>query len=575
MTASSEPRARLQFETHPSRYRHWKLRFDKAGPEPDAPEIAHLTMSVVEDAPLHPGYTLKLNSYDLGVDVELCDAIQRLRFEHPQVRAVVVGSDRDRVFCAGANIFMLAQSTHPFKVNFCKYTNETRLGLEEASALSGQKYVAALNGTCAGGGYELALACDEIWLVDDGSSAVSLPETPLLGVLPGTGGLTRLVDKRRVRRDLADVFVTLAEGIKGKRAVEWRLVDGVASRSKFGAKIDERARSLAAAVPAEVERPAAGVKVELEPVAPSEEIDGDRRRLRYRHVELRIDSGKRLAELTIHGPEQVVDGAEAILKAAQAGTYWPLRAYRELDHALLELRLNHEEIGLVVVRTRGDLGKVLKTEAALFAARKSWIAREVILQMARTLRRLDLTSKSFFAVVDPGSCFGGSLLDLALGCDRIYTLDDADRPVAVAPGALQGGALPMSHGLTRLQARFYGTPERVQEIAERIEPALGGKTLGAEEATELGLSTVTADAIDFDDELRVAVEERLSLSPDALTGTEAQLRFPGPETGDTKIFGRLSAWQNWIFYRPNATGESGALTLYGKPQRPSFDWRRT
>jgi benzoyl-CoA-dihydrodiol lyase len=537
------PPTPLTFGTHPSRYKHWKLAFDG--------EIARLTMAVSEEHPLRPGYVLKLNSYDLAVDIELADAVQRLRFEHPEVKTVVVTGDKDKVFCAGANIHMLAASTHPFKVNFCKFTNETRMAIEDSSRSSGLRWLAALNGACAGGGYELALACDEILLVEDGSSTVSLPEVPLLGVLPGTGGLTRLVDKRKVRRDHADVFCTLAEGMRGKRAVDWRLIDAVATRSRFAETVTDRAKKLAAQVPSKK-----GTGVVLDDVTPET----------YRHVALTVDAARRTAELVVRGPEAVPASADAA--AAQGAAFWPLRAFRELDDALLRLRFNHEGIGLVVVKTRGDAAKLLATDELL--GQDTWFLTEVRLLVARVLRRLDATAKSFFAVIDdPESCFAGTLLELALACDRSYMLEDPDGKVVVQPGKLNGGAYPTSQGTTRLALRFLHTPGREAEVLAAGEP------LTAADAAQAGLVTVTADDIDFPDEVRVAVEERLSLSPDALTGLEANLRFAGPETCDTKVFGRLSAWQNWIFIRPNATGERGALTMYGKPERPVFDPRRT
>jgi benzoyl-CoA-dihydrodiol lyase len=547
-TTKQEP---VTFEREPGSYRHWKLAID--GP------VAHLDMAVAEDEPLRPGYTLKLNSYDLGVDLELYDAVQRLRFEHPEVRCVVIGSAHDRVFCAGANINMLATSTHAFKVNFCKFTNETRLAIEDASASSGQRYLAALNGTCAGGGYELALACDEIVLVDDGNSAVSLPEVPLLGVLPGTGGLTRLVDKRRVRRDLADVFCTVAEGVKGKRAVEWGLVDEVATRSKFADAVDRRAKALATASPARAER-----GVPLTPL--SIRRDGDT--IRMEHATLAIDRGKRVATLTVRGPaEGLPSDPEAIRKLGAA--WWPLAAFRELDHALLELRHNEEEIGLVLLKTEGSVAAVVALDAVLEANASDWFVGEVKLFIARTLRRLDLTARSFFALIEPSSCFAGTLFEIALAADRSYMLYDPDRPVEIAVTSQNGGAYPMSHGATRLAVRFLGEPGKAEEIAGAPH------SYDATDAEEAGLVTVVADEIDYADEVRVAVEERVSLSPDALTGMEASLRFPGAEGCDSKIFARLSAWQNWIFQRPNAVGEKGALTLYGKPERPAFDFRRT
>jgi benzoyl-CoA-dihydrodiol lyase len=540
------------FDTHPSRYHHWKLTIEGAH--------ARLAMAVDNEHPHRPGYDLKLNSYDLAVDIELADAIQRLRFEHPSVKVVTVTSDRDRVFCAGANIFMLASSTHPFKVNFCKFTNETRLSIEDASAGSGQRYLAACNGTTAGGGYELALACDEILLIDDGSSAVSLPEVPLLGVLPGTGGLTRVVDKRKVRRDLADVFSTVAEGVKGKRAVEWRLVDASAPRSKFADLTKTRAEALAAGVGDRKKGPG----IVLDPVVPEVSATG----LKYRYVTVAFDAAHRTAELTVHAPAEPEPTTPAEF-ASRGAAAWALRAFRELDDALLQLRFNHEEYGLILLKTRGSIESVLAVDAALAAHREDWLVNEIVLQMARTLRRLELTARSFFAVVDPGSCFAGSLLEIALAADRIYMLDDEAGKVAVAASAMNGGALPMSNGTTRLQTRFLAEPKRVDEVLAQKGP------VATQTASKLGLATVAADEIDFEEELRVAVEERASYSPDALTGMEASLRFPGKESCETKVFGRLSAWQNWIFIRPNATGQKGALTLYGKPERPGFDWRRT
>jgi benzoyl-CoA-dihydrodiol lyase len=546
----------VDFETHPSKYRHWRLSFEG--------EVARLKMDVQEDKPLREGYRLKLNSYDLGVDIELADAIQRLRFEHPEVRCVVVESARERIFCAGANINMLASSAHAFKVNFCKFTNETRIAMEDLSARSGVHSVAALGGTCAGGGYELALACDEIVLVDDGNSAVSLPEVPLLAVLPGTGGLTRVVDKRKVRRDRADVFCTVAEGIKGKRAKDWGLVDEVVPKSRFEAAVMERVKGLVAR--AAKEQPGRrGPGVELKPLAPTVTATG----VKYRHVSLAMDPAARTATLTVSGPDADPPKDTAGLRAA-GSDLWALRAFRELDDALLRLRVNHLEIGVVLLKTAGDPTRVLASDAALAAARgKDWFADEVVLHMARTLRRLDLTAKSLFALVDKGSCFAGSLLEIALAADRSYMLEDAEGTVSVALSPMNGGPLPMSNGLTRLQSRFLGDAGRVAKVLASKEP------LGARAAEEAGLVTFALDEIDWEDEVRMAVEERSSLSPDALTGMEASLRWGGPETMDTKVFGRLTAWQNWIFQRPNAVGEKGALTMYGKPERPQFDWRRT
>ena len=536
--------AGFALETHPTAYRHWRLAIE--------PPLATLTLAVSEESPVVPGYKLKLNSYDLGVDIELADAVARLRFEHPEVRAVVITGGLDRVFCAGANIHMLATSTHGFKVNFCKFTNETRLAIEDACAHSGQHYIAACNGTTAGGGYELALACQEIYLVDDGNSAVSLPEVPLLGVLPGTGGLTRVVDKRKVRRDLADVFSTLAEGIKGKRAVEWRLVDGVFPRSRFQEAVRERALALAAK---ETQTKPPGIVLD----ALSPEVTADS--VRYRHVTLQLNRQGRTAQLIIEGPSagQVATGADC----------WPLRAFREIDDALLRLRFHYDEIGLVLLKTRGDLDAVRAIDTTLYHLREDWLANEILLLMARTLRRLDLTARSLFAVVDEGSCFAGSLLEIALAADRIYMLRDTAGAVRLASSPLNGGLLPMTHGPSRLQVRFLADPAHVEKIVAESEP------FDTDAAHQAGLVTAAVDEIDWEDELRVAIEERVSLSPDALTGMEANLRFAGAENADSKIFGRLSAWQNWIFSRPNSTGERGALTLYGKPERPQFNWRRT
>ena len=548
-TATAAPP--VTFETHPDRYRHWKLSF--AGP------VATLSMDVREDAGLRADYRLKLNSYDLGVDIELADAIQRIRFEHPEVHAVVVNSLKERIFCAGANIFMLGGSSHGFKVNFCKFTNETRLAIEDASAHSGLRFLAALNGICAGGGYELALACDEIILVDDGNSAVSLPETPLLGVLPGTGGLTRVVDKRHVRRDVADFFSTVAEGVKGKRAVEWRFVDAVYPTSRFKDEVARRAGELAALS----DRPAAGPGITLGPLEPKVTDDS----AIYGFVTLSIDRARRVADLTVKAPhEPQPDTPEGILKAGDQ--FWPLRAFRELDDALLRLRLNEPEIGTVVVRTAGDREAMLAVDRTLDAHRDHWAVREIIHFVKRTLKRMDLTSRSFFALIEPGSAFAGTLFELALAADRAYMLDDPEKPNTVALSAMNGGSYPMSNGLSRLQTRFLGEPARVDEVlsaGEPFEPA---------DALEAGLVFSAPDELDWDDEVRLAVEERSALSPDALTGMEANLRFPGPETMETKIFGRLTAWQNWIFQRPNAVGERGALKVYGREGRPEFDWRR-
>jgi benzoyl-CoA-dihydrodiol lyase len=556
---AAAPSAPIRFETHPSRYKHWKLSFDGA--------IARLVMDVVEDAPMRPGYALKLNSYDLGVDLELADAVQRLRFEHPEVKAVVVTSGQPRIFCAGANIYMLGSSTHGFKVNFCKFTNETRLGLEEACSESGQHYVAALNGVASGGGYELALACEEILLADDGNSAVSFPETPLLAVLPGTGGLTRLVDKRKVRRDLADVFCTLAEGVRGKRAQDWGLVDRSIPKSKFDQVVLERARALAEKTP---DRPGPGVA--LPALDANRFEDGDRIGADYRYVSLAVGKSSRVAEVTLLAPDEAPPADAAAFRKAGAEV-WSLKAFRELDQVLLDLRFNHPTVGLVLFRSRGDAGLVRAHDEALAKfAKEDWFAREVALHMRRVLKRLDLTARSTFALIEPGSCFAGSLFEVALASDRAYMLDggEEDGPAAfVGLSALNHGALPMSNGLSRLATRFLGAPEKATKLVGQTE------FMSAQDALEAGLVTFAPDAMDWEDEVRLAIEERVSLSPDALTGMEANLRFAGPETLETKIFARLSAWQNWIFQRPNAVGERGALTMYGRPERPEFDWRRT
>ncbi len=542
----------VSFDTSPDRYRHWKLTFD--GP------VATLSMDVQEDAGLLPDYKLKLNSYDLGVDVELADAIQRLRFEHPEVRAVIITSLKERIFCAGANIFMLRGSTHAWKVNFCKFTNETRLAMEDASASSGIKFLAALNGICAGGGYELALACDEIMLVDDGNSAVSLPETPLLGVLPGTGGLTRVVDKRKVRRDLADVFGTVAEGVKGKRAVEWRLVDAVFPTSQFKQRVAARAQELAA----KSDRPENASGIALTPLKPSVTDSA----ITYSAVDVQIDRDKRAATLTITGPEAAQPSTPGDI-AAEGDQFWPLRAFRELDDALLRLRLAEPLIGTIVLKTRGDQGAMLALDELLLAHQNHWLVREILHFIKRTLKRLDLTSRSFFALIEPGSCFAGTLFELALAADRSYMRDDPDQPNTIALSKMNGGPLRMSNGLTRLETRFLGEPRRVTDALAHEGP------FDPAEAMEAGLVSFAPDELDWDDEVRLAVESRAALSPDALTGMEANLRFAGPETMETKIFGRLTAWQNWIFIRPNAVGEKGALTAYGSQSRPEFDFNRT
>ncbi len=549
---TAAPQPTLSLDTSPDRYHHWQLTLDGA--------IATLAMDVQEDAALSSDYRLKLNSYDLGVDIELADAIQRIRFEHPEVHAVIITSLKERVFCAGANIFMLRGSTHAWKVNFCKFTNETRLAMEDASHNSGIKFLAALNGICAGGGYELALACDEILLVDDGNSAVSLPETPLLAVLPGTGGLTRLVDKRKVRRDLADVFGTVAEGVKGKRAVDWRLVDGVYPTSRFKDQVSSRARALAQLS----DRPSSGPGIGLGPLA----IELTDTGVHYSSVTLDIDRDKRVATLTVLGPGQDEPSTPDGIVAA-GDRYWALRAFRELDDALLRLRFNEPLIGTVVVKTRGEIGRVLAVDETLVRHAGFWLVREIVLFIKRTLKRMDLTSRSFFAFIEPDSCFAGMLFELALAADRSYMLDDPARPTAIALSGMNAGPLRMSNGLTRLETRFLGEPARVAEVLGESEP------FDALAAVEAGLVSFAPDELDWDDEVRLAVESRAAFSPDALTGMEANLRFAGPETMETKIFGRLSAWQNWIFQRPNAVGATGALTAYGSQSRPEFDFRRT
>ena len=556
----------INFQTSPDQYKHWKLSFD--GP------VARLTMDVQEDETLGDGYKLKLNSYDLGVDIELADAIQRIRFEHPEVRAVVLTSLKPRIFCAGANIYMLGTSSHAFKVNFCKFTNETRCAIEDDSRASGRRYIAALNGTASGGGYELAIACDEIYLVDDGNSAVSLPEVPLLGVLPGTGGLTRLVDKRKIRRDRADVFSTLAEGLKGKRAKEWGLIDDTFTTSKFPESIEQRvaqivdSREAKKATGKDAGEPQAGMPalrgIKLNPLqVTSAEHNRD-----YRYVSLRFHRDKRCVDLIVRSPESDLPAtADEIQKLGD--DYWPLRAYRELDDALLHLRVNEPEVGLLCIRTEGSIDNVLAVDKTLGANRDHWLIREIVLQMARFLRRLDLTAKSFFSIIEPGSCFAGNLFELVLASDRSYMLNNPDETVEVALSELNTGAFPMSNGLTRLQSRFLAEPKKAYEAF-----AHEGR-FDTEAADDAGLVTFAPDDLDWDDEIRLAIEERTSLSPDALTGMEASLRFAGPETMDTKIYGRLTAWQNWIFQRPNAVGPNGALTNYGKPTQAQFDFKRT
>jgi benzoyl-CoA-dihydrodiol lyase len=547
----------VDFRTDPGKYKHWKLSFD--GP------LATLAMDVSEDGGLRPGYELKLNSYDLGVDIELYDAIQRLRFEHPEVRAVVLTSGKERIFCAGANIRMLNQSSHGWKVNFCKFTNETRNAIEEATAESRQAYLCAVNGPCAGGGYELALATDWIIMADDGSTTVALPEVPLLAVLPGTGGLTRLVDKRMVRRDRADFFCTLEEGIKGQRAVEWRLVDEVVPRSK----LDETVKRRAAEMAARSDRPESAKGIALSPLART--IEGDR--IAYRTVTCVIDRDRGVAEITIAGPATAPPATVDGIHHAGAG-FWPLALARELDDLILHLRTNEEGIGIWVFRTEGSGDLVEAHDRALQEHAGDWLVREIRLYLKRTFKRLDVSSRSLFALVEPGSCFVGTLLELLLAADRSYMLDgviegDSGKPATVRLTGMNFGPYPMVNGLTRLASRFLAEPERLVDLKRRI-----GEDLDAAAAGEAGLVTFTPDDIDWEDEVRIGLEARAAFSPDALTGMEASLRFGGPETLESKIFSRLSAWQNWIFQRPNAVGDKGALRVYGTGQRSEFDRRR-
>jgi benzoyl-CoA-dihydrodiol lyase len=546
---------RVDYRTEPSRYRHWKLRFE--GP------VATLACDIDENAGLRPGYKLKLNSYDLGVDIELNDAINRIRFEHPEVRTVVVTSAKEKVFCSGANIFMLGVSSHAWKVNFCKFTNETRNGLEDSSAHSGLKFLAAVNGACAGGGYELALACDEIILVDDRSSAVSLPEVPLLGVLPGTGGLTRVTDKRHVRHDLADIFCTTTEGVRGQKAKEWRLVDDIAKPAQFAAKVQERALQLAA----QSDRPANAQGIVLTPVECTVEADA----LRYPNVTVEIDRAKRVATFTVKAPSAPVQGEIAAIEAAGAAWY-PLALARELEDAILQMRTNELDIGVWLIKTQGDAAAVLAMDEVLQRHQTHWLVRETTGLLRRTLSRFDVSSRSLFALVDEGSCFAGTFLELALACDRIYHLalpDDAARAPKITVVEANFGRYPMATGQSRLQRRFYGEETPLAAVRAAV-----GQALDADAADALGLVTANPDDIDWADETRIAIEERVAMSPDALTGMEANLRFNGPENMFTRVFGRLTAWQNWIFQRPNAVGEKGALKVYGKGEKAAFDWNR-
>jgi benzoyl-CoA-dihydrodiol lyase len=547
----------ISFQTNPAAYQHWELAFE--GP------VARLRMGVKEDGGLVPGYELKLNSYDLGVDIELYDAVQRLRFEHPEVKTVILESAKERVFCAGANIRMLGSSTHVHKVNFCKFTNETRNSIEDASEFSGQRYLCAINGTAAGGGYELALAADHIMLIDDGNASVSLPEVPLLAVLPGTGGLTRLVDKRMMRRDLADVFCSIEEGIKGQRAVDWRLVDETVVSSQFPEAVKARAEAMASGS----DRPSDESGISLEPLGI---ISSDDER-HYAHVDIAVDRAGRTAVVLLKGPSTQLPADLATAKQ-QGCNFWPLALVRELDDALLYLRTNEPEIGTVIFKTAGDSAQVAAYENFLSDHQGDWFIREIILYMKRTLKRVDYTSRSTFAFVEPGSCFYGFLAELLFAVDRSYMLDgqfedDDTAAPTITLSAFNFGVLPMGNGLTRLQTRFLGESETLEKARSVI-----GESLLADAAEQAGLVTFALDDIDWEDDIRFLLEERASYSPDALTGMEANLRFAGPETMETKIFGRLSAWQNWIFQRPNAVGEQGALKCFGTGERATYDQKR-
>ncbi|MBK6650225.1 MAG: benzoyl-CoA-dihydrodiol lyase [Betaproteobacteria bacterium] len=546
---------RVNYQTSPSEYHHWKLTFDGA--------VATLAADFDENAGLRPGYKLKLNSYDLGVDIELNDAVNRIRFEHPEVRTVVVTSAKEKVFCSGANIFMLGVSSHAWKVNFCKFTNETRNGLEDSSQHSGLKFLAAVNGACAGGGYELALACDEIILVDDRSSAVSLPEVPLLGVLPGTGGLTRVTDKRHVRHDLADIFCTTSEGVRGQKAKDWRLVDDIAKPAQFAQKVQERALQLAA----QSDRPTNGKGVSLTPVQCDMAADS----LTYPHVTVQIDRDKRTATWTVKAPAALPPSDIAGIEAAGADWY-PLALARELEDAILNMRTNELDIGTWLIKTQGDAANVLAMDASLLAHKDHWLVRETTGLLRRTLSRLDVSSRSLFALIEAGSCFAGTFLELALACDRSYQLmlpDDASASPKIMVSDVNFGLYPMCTGQSRLSRRFYDEAAPLEAVR-----AKAGQALDADAAFALGLITSNPDDIDWADETRIAIEERVSMSPDALTGMEANLRFNGPENMFTRIFARLTAWQNWIFQRPNAVGEKGALKVYGKGEKAAFDWNR-
>ena len=556
-TAATEIQDKIEpvdYQTDPSRYKHWRLSFDGT--------VAQLTMDVNEEAGLRPGYRLKLNSYDLGVDIELHDALQRIRFEHPEIRSVVITSAKNRIFCSGANIYMLGLSSHAWKVNFCKFTNETRNGIEDASTHSGLKFIAACNGTTAGGGYELALACNEIVLVDDRNSAVSLPELPLLGVLPGTGGLTRVTDKRKVRRDRADVFCTTPDGVKGQRAKDWGLVDASVKTQQFADYVKSRATELAALS----DRPANAKGIALTPLQRT--IDEKGRH--YRFVDVQVDRDARTATLTVTAPEKAAETTLDQVLAAGA-SWWPLQVARELDDAILSLRTNELDLGLWIIKTGGNTDAVLAYDEFVVANQSNWFVREVLGMMRRTLARLDVSSRSIYAIVEPGSCFAGTLLELALAADRIYMLDTQEGavPCYLRLSEMNFGPLPMVNQQSRLASRFYGDAKQLEAVH-----ALIGKSLSPQEALEAGLATAAPDDLDWKDEIRQAIESRVALSPDALSGLEANLRFGLPETKETRIFGRLSAWQNWIFIRPNAVGANGALKVYGTGAPVKFQWER-
>jgi benzoyl-CoA-dihydrodiol lyase len=546
---------RVDYQTSPAQYKHWKLSFD--GP------VATLAVDIDENAGLRPGYKLKLNSYDLGVDIELNDAVSRIRFEHPEVRTVVLTSLKDKVFCSGANIFMLGVSSHAWKVNFCKFTNETRNGLEDTSKYSGLKFLAAVNGACAGGGYEVALACDEIILIDDRSSAVSLPEVPLLGVLPGTGGLTRVTDKRHVRHDLADIFCTTTEGVRGQKAKDWRLVDEIAKPAVFARTVQQRALELAE----QSDRPSDGKGVALTPLHRVIEADA----LRYSHVEVLMDRAKRTATFTVKAPTGVQPTSIAQIEAL-GDAWYPLTLARELEDAILSMRTNELELGMWLIKTEGSVEAVLAMDNVLMANQKHWLVRETIGLLRRTLSRLDVSSRSLFALIEPGSCFAGTFLELALACDRSFHLalpDDEAKAPKICVAEMNFGLYPMVTGQSRLGRRFYDEQAPLDAVR-----AKAGSSLDADAAFALGLVTLNPDDIDWADEVRIAIEERVAMSPDALTGMEANLRFNGQENMFTRIFGRLTAWQNWIFQRPNAVGEKGALKVYGKGEKAAFDWNR-